>query len=166
MFTEETEASENAVTATLSQSGRPVAVFSRFLSDNEICHSPAEKEAHVIIEYVRKWKHFILGRNFKLITDQQTVSFMFDTKHSGKIKNEKVMHWHLEMTSSIFNYRNNYLLIVVDEFSRFIFAIPCRDTSPATVIEKLRDIFTVFDTAAYIHTGRRASFTFRVLKEF
>ncbi|KAJ8885719.1 hypothetical protein PR048_011917 [Dryococelus australis] len=93
----ETEASENTVAATLSQSSLPVALFSQLLSDTKRHHSSVEKEAQAIIESVRNWRHFILGSNYKLITDQRSASFVFITKHSGKIKNEEFMCWHLEM---------------------------------------------------------------------
>ena len=36
-------------------------------------------------------KHFLLGRHFKLITDQKSVSFMFHDQHRNKIKNEKIL---------------------------------------------------------------------------
>ncbi|KAJ8894296.1 hypothetical protein PR048_006911 [Dryococelus australis] len=59
MFTVETDASENAVVATLSQSGRPVTLFSRLLSDTETRYSSVEKEAQAIIESDRKWRQFL-----------------------------------------------------------------------------------------------------------
>ena len=51
----ETDASDHAIAATLNQSGRPVAFFSRTLSGSEQRHSAVEKEAYAIVEAVRKW---------------------------------------------------------------------------------------------------------------
>ncbi|XP_059059911.1 uncharacterized protein LOC131853113 [Achroia grisella] len=45
MFTVETDASEHALAATLSQNSRPVAFFSRLLTESERNHSSIEKEA-------------------------------------------------------------------------------------------------------------------------
>ena len=51
----------------------------------KIKHHAVEKEAAAIVEALRKWCHFLLGRHFKVITDQKSVSFIFD--NSKKIKN-------------------------------------------------------------------------------
>ena len=56
-----------------------------------------EKEATAIVEAVRKWSHLLLGRHFKLVTDQRSVSFMFNGSNRGKMKNAKVMRWRLEL---------------------------------------------------------------------
>lgn len=97
-FTVETDASEYAIAAQLTQLGRPVAFFSRTLSKSEQRHSSVEKEAYAIVEALRKWRHFLIGRHFQLITDQRSVAFMFDNKSSSKIKNEKIMRWRLELS--------------------------------------------------------------------
>lgn len=101
-FVVETDASEHSIAATLSQSERPVAFFSRTLSPSEVRHSSVEKEAYAIVESLRKWRHFLIGRHFKLITDQKSVTFMFDQHHTSKIKNEKILRWRLEL--SCFSY--------------------------------------------------------------
>ncbi|KAA3675181.1 uncharacterized protein DEA37_0011386 [Paragonimus westermani] len=98
----ETDVSDTAVAATLNQDGRPVAFFSRTLNPSERNHSPVEKEAYAIVEALRKWRHYLLGVHFKLLTDQQSVSFMFDDKHKGKVKNDKILRWRIEL--SCFSY--------------------------------------------------------------
>ena len=54
-FSVETDASDIVITATLNQSGRPVAFFSRTLSPPERRHSSVEKEAYAIVEALMKW---------------------------------------------------------------------------------------------------------------
>ena len=77
----ETDASNHAIAATLNQSGRPVAFFSRTLSGSEQRHSAIEKEAYAMVEALRKWRHYLLGNHFTLVMDQRSVAFMFDGKN-------------------------------------------------------------------------------------
>ena len=102
----ETDASNVALSASLTQNGRPVAFFSRTIRQHELKHPPIEKEAAAIVEACRKWRHYLLGRRFLLITDQEAVSFIFDYTKHGKTKNDKIMRWRIEM--SCFDYDIKY----------------------------------------------------------
>ena len=83
----------------LNQNGRPVAFYSRTLVQGpELKHSSIEKEACAIIESVRHWRYLLTGKHFKLITDQKSVSFMFDQHTKSKIENDKTYWWHLELS--------------------------------------------------------------------
>ena len=75
----ETDASDSALSASLNQGGKPIAFFSRTLKPHERRLCPVEKEACAIVEACRKWRHYLTGRHFLLITDQQAVSYMFET---------------------------------------------------------------------------------------
>ena len=75
-FRVETDVSEFAIAATSSQNSRPVAFFSRMLNGSELRHFSVEKEASAVIEAVRKWKHYLTGRLFALITDQKSMSYI------------------------------------------------------------------------------------------
>ena len=63
---------------------------------------------------------------------------------------------------------NKYFLTIVDEFSRFPFAFPCKDISSETVITCLMQLFSLFGMPSYIHYdhGRGASFMSQQVKEF
>ena len=61
---------------------------------------------------------------------------------------------------------NPYILIVIDEFSRYPFAFPCKNLSAKTVIECLTSLFCTFGFPCYIHSDRGASFMSRELKAF
>ena len=79
-----------------------------------------EKEACSIIEAIRHWKHYLTGHRFRLITDQKSVSFMFNPQNKGKIKNDKIYRWRLELSCYSFDivYRPGKENIVADTFSR------------------------------------------------
>ena len=123
-LTVETDASDIAIAATLNQDGRPVAFFSRTLTNSERRHSAVEKEAYAIVEALRKWQHYLISRPFTLVTDQRSVSFMFDQQNKGKIKNEKIQRWRLELSSFQYDviYRPGKQNAAADTFSRNQFA--------------------------------------------
>ncbi len=79
-FVVECDASDRAISASLNQHGRPVAIMSKTLSIAEKGYPAIEKEALAIIEAVRKWSHFLSRQSFILITDQRLVSFMSKSK--------------------------------------------------------------------------------------
>ena len=63
----------------------------------------SRKEAQAIIETVRHWKHYLTGKHFLLKTDQRSVAYMFDTKQRGKVKNDKIMRWRMELSCYSFD---------------------------------------------------------------
>ncbi|CAB0018705.1 unnamed protein product [Nesidiocoris tenuis] len=81
---------------------------------------PDPTEAYAIVESLRKWRHFLSGRHFKLITDQQSVSFIFNPNYSSKIKNEKILRWRLELSEYRYDilYRPGKNNKVADALSR------------------------------------------------
>ena len=120
MFVVETDASDNAIAASLNQNGRPVAFFSRTLTPTECKHSAVEKEAYAIIESLKKWRHLLIGHHFRLVTDQRSVAFMFDNSNKGKIKNEKIQRWRIELSDFRYDivYRPGKCNHVADTLSR------------------------------------------------
>ena len=93
-FVIETDASEKAIGDTLLQAGRPVAFFSQLLNHSETQLHIVKQEAYAIVECVHKWRDLIA---FTIITDQRTVSFMFGPANRGKIKNDKIIRWKMEL---------------------------------------------------------------------
>ena len=61
---------------------------------------------------------------------------------------------------------NRYLLVIVDEFSRFPFAYPCKDLSSRTVIAALTDLFGIFGFPNYIHSDNGSSLIAAELKKY
>jgi len=53
---------------------------------------------------------------------------------------------------------NKYLLVIIDEYTRFPFAYACNNTKASVVIEKLSDVFAIFGFPSYVHSDRGSSF--------
>ncbi|XP_065642651.1 uncharacterized protein LOC136074274 [Hydra vulgaris] len=271
-LTIETDASDSALEGTLLQLGRPVAFFSRTLTNAERKHAIVEKEAAAIVECCRRWRHLINSVPYiNIITDQRSISLNFNKQNATKIKNEKSTRWRLELADinytisyrpgnqnivadalsrccSIVNntkafysihsqlchpgvtrmihycktrnlpystaeikqltnqcttcnelkprfYKpptgrltqatrpwerlsmdfvgplqstttNKYILVVVDEYSRYPFAFPCQDISAETVIRHLLSFFSLFGAPSSIHTDRGTQFESLKIKVF
>ena len=62
--------------------------------------------------------------------------------------------------------RNMYLLVIVDEFSRFPFCYPCPNMYSETVIKCLNDLFTLCSVPTCVHSDNARSFLSREIKDF
>ena len=60
--------------------------------------------------------------------------------------------------------RNTYLLMVVDEYSRFAFAYPCPNMFTSTVIRCLGQLFALCGMPSFVHSDLGLSFMSRELK--
>ena len=121
-FVVETDASDFCIAATLNQEGRPIAFYSRTLNKHEKRQHAVEKEAAAIVESLKTWRHYLIGKDFDVITDQKSVSFMFANSNTSKIKNEKIGRWRLELAEFKYNtiYRQGKDNVGADTFSRSV----------------------------------------------
>ena len=159
-LTVETDASEVTISATLNQEGQPVAFFSRTLSPSERNHSSVEKEAYAIVEAIKKWRHFLLNNYFKLLTDQQAVAFIYDRRHKGKIKNEKIQRWKIELSCFSYDvlYRPGPENTVADALSR----ATCGAASSSTALQELHDSLCHPGVTRMFHFVRSRNLPFSV----
>ena len=72
-FCLETDASGVAVGAVLSQNAHPIAYFSKTLCPRLQRSSTYVRELHAITSAVRKWRRYLLGHPFTIITDHQSL---------------------------------------------------------------------------------------------
>ena len=54
---------------------------------------------------------------------------------------------------------NKYLCIVIDKYSRFLFAFPCKDMTTLTVIRCLETLFILCGTADFVLSDNASSFS-------
>ena len=77
----QTDASDVGVSAILSQLDddgieKPVAFASQSLSARERNYSTTEKEAYAIVYAARHFRVYLLGRPFKLVTDDKALKWL------------------------------------------------------------------------------------------
>ena len=94
----ETDASIISIGGVLTENGRPICFFSHKLNEVEKRWSAVELEAFAVVRAVEHMRHYLLGHHFQLVTDQQGVSFLFNSQPRNKIKNSKISRWRLELS--------------------------------------------------------------------
>jgi hypothetical protein len=79
-FTIETDASGDDIGAILSQQGRPIAFMSRGLGVTKQSWSTYAKEMLAIVEAIRLWRPYLLGRKFFILTDHCSLKYFLQQR--------------------------------------------------------------------------------------
>jgi hypothetical protein len=90
-FVLETDASGSGLGAVLMQEGKPIAYFSVALGPKNSCLSAYEKEALAILESVKRWRHYFLGSNLVIKTDQQSLKFITDQRIAEGVQHKLML---------------------------------------------------------------------------
>ena len=85
-----TETSGRQSGAVIVQNGRPIAFFSRKLSDAQQKYSVTELELLSIVEYLKEFKGMLLGQKIKVFTDHKNL-----TRDALGITSDRVYRWRL-----------------------------------------------------------------------
>jgi hypothetical protein len=63
------DASGVAIGAILSQNNKPISYFSEKLNDVKRKYSTYDKEFYVVIQALKKWRNYLISKEFVLYTD-------------------------------------------------------------------------------------------------
>eukprot|EP00887_Chlorella_sp_A99_P003533 scaffold7.g3533.t1 len=134
-FIVHTDASDVAVGAVLMQQFptvfHPVAFLSRAHKGAEVRYDVRHKEMLAVLTALREWRHYLLGSEFELYTDHNSLQYF----HTMRDLSPKMQRW-LEIISDVhfqIRYHKGSTNVVADALSRqhILYAALAVDTSSA-----------------------------------
>ncbi len=84
------DASSKHLGAVITQDNRPIAFFSRKLSETQQKYSVTEIELLAIVETLKEFKGMLRGQDIKLYTDHKNL-----TRDALRLTSDRVYHWRL-----------------------------------------------------------------------
>jgi hypothetical protein len=116
MFQVRCDTSGFAIGAVLSQDDRPVTYFSEKLNEVKVKYSTYDKEFYVVIQALKKWRHYLIPKEFVLYSDNHDLQFV---TQQDKL-NQKHAKWveYMQKFTFVIQHISRTAKKVVDSLSR------------------------------------------------
>jgi hypothetical protein len=110
------DASGFAIGVVLSKEDRPIAYFSEKLNKAKVKYSTYDKEFYAIIQALKKWRHYLIPKEFVLYSDNHALQFVTQQEKL----NQRHVKWIEYMKNFTFVIKHIYGTAnkVVDALSR------------------------------------------------
>ncbi|CAL8989416.1 unnamed protein product [Prunus brigantina] len=115
-FEVHTDASDFAIGGVLMQDGHPLAFESRKLNDTERRYTVQEKEMTAVVHCMRTWRHYLLGSQFVVKTDNVATSY-FQSQQKLSPKQARWQDFLAEFDYQL-EYKQGKTNVVADALSR------------------------------------------------
>ena len=114
-FTVHTDASGVGLGAVLEQGGQVISYASRSLTSPERQYSTMQRECAAVVYALKQFRHYLLGRHFKILTDHAPLQWLSTQKMEGML-----YRWALAIQEYNFDivYRKGKLNTNADALSR------------------------------------------------
>ena len=89
-FEIQTDASDYAMGAVLLQLGKPITFHSEIFNGAVTNYPKYEKELYVLVQCVKKWKHYLMGKETIVHTDHQPLQYLQSQK---KLQQPRHFRW-------------------------------------------------------------------------
>jgi hypothetical protein len=105
-----------AIGVVLSQDDRPIAYFSEKLNEVKIKYSTYDKEFYGVIQALKKWRHYLVPKEFVLYSDNHALQFVTQKEKL----NQKYAKWveFMQNFSFVIKHISETANKVVDALSR------------------------------------------------
>ena len=116
-FEIETDASDYAMGAVLMQHGKPICYHSETFNSAVVNYPTYDKELYALVQSVKKWKHYLMGKETVIHTDHQPLQYL----HSQtKLQQSRHYRWmgFLQQFHLVIRYKKGIHNKVADMLSR------------------------------------------------
>jgi hypothetical protein len=116
-FEIQTDASNYAMGAFLLQYGKPICFHSETFNGAVINYPTYDKELYALVQSVKKWKHYLLGKETIIHTDHQPLQYL---QSQTKLQQARHFRWmgFLQQFHLVIRYKKGIFNKVVDMLSR------------------------------------------------
>ena len=116
IFVLQADASSIGLGAVLEQDGHVIAYASRSLNKSEQQYSVIQKECLAVVNALKQFRHYLLGRSFKITTDHALLQWLSAQKMEGYCA---AGHWQ---------YNNMISRLNIRQYLRMEMQMPCLGT--------------------------------------